>query len=108
MECNYANSSSSSTAISKDGNGGVIVREFAVGVLLTFPSQGRVEDEIKKFSRTLTPKIPTLVISYAQTQLPTFMRNPNGKGEGKQIPTAGPKPSGFIAGDCEINLKQFF
>ena len=38
------------------------VREFAVVVPLTLPSPGRVEDEINKFSRTLTPKIPTLFI----------------------------------------------
>ena len=44
----------------KDGNGGVKAREFAVVVPLTLPSLGRVEDEIKKFSRTLTPKITTL------------------------------------------------
>ena len=47
----------------KDGNGGVKVREFAVVVPLTLPSPGRVEDEIDKFSRTLTPKIPTLLTS---------------------------------------------
>ena len=45
----------------KDGNGGVKVREFAVAVLLDLLNSGRVEDEINKFSRTLTPKIPTLL-----------------------------------------------
>ena len=46
----------------KDGNGGVKVREFAVP--LTFPSPGRVEDEINKFSLTLTPKIPSLLMCH--------------------------------------------
>ena len=44
----------------KDGNDGVKVREFAVVVPLTLLSPGRVEEEINKFSQTLTPKIPTL------------------------------------------------
>ena len=46
--------------MSKDGNGGVKVREFAVVVPLNLHSPGRVEDEINKFSQTLTPKIPSL------------------------------------------------
>ena len=45
----------------KDGNGSVMVREFDIVVLRTLPSPGRAEDEINKFSPTLTPKIPTLV-----------------------------------------------
>ena len=55
--------------MSKDGNGGVKVREFAVVVPLTLPSPGRVEDEINKFSQTLTPKIPTLQITEAFIRL---------------------------------------
>ena len=43
----------------KDGNGGAEVREFDVAVPLDLLNSGRVEDEINKFSRTLTPKIPT-------------------------------------------------
>ena len=46
----------------KDGNGGAEVREFDVAVPLDLLNSGRVEDEINKFSRTLTPKIPTLVM----------------------------------------------
>ena len=45
-----------------DGNGGVMVREFDIVVPLTLPSPGRVENEINKFSPTLTPKIPTQVM----------------------------------------------
>ena len=50
--------------MSKDGNGGVKVREFAVVVPFTLPSPGRVEDEFNKFSRTPIPKIPTLLMSH--------------------------------------------
>ena len=44
------------------------VREFTVVVPLTLPSPGRVEDEINQFSRTLTPKIPTLFITPYQAE----------------------------------------
>ena len=44
----------------KDENGSVKVREFADVVPLNLPSPGRVEYDINKFSRTLTPKVPTL------------------------------------------------
>ena len=42
----------------KAGIGGMIVREFAFIFLLGL---GRVEEEINKLPRTLTPKIPTLL-----------------------------------------------
>ena len=46
--------------MNKGGNGGVIVREFAIIVPLTLPMPGKVEDEIKQLSLTLTFKIPSL------------------------------------------------
>ena len=42
----------------------MMVCEYAIIVLLTLPTAGRVEDEINKYSRTLTPTIPSLSIIY--------------------------------------------
>ena len=54
-------------AMSKAGNDGVIVREFAIA--FTLPRPGRVEEEINQFSRHhLTPKIPALAMSYNNFQ----------------------------------------
>ena len=72
--CCHAAMTSWALHIIKLENGHAIVRDFGWNVPLTLPGPGRVEEEINKFSRTLTTKIPS-TYAHKGTSFPSRPNN---------------------------------